>query len=64
MNITAINESKRNLPFELLNAVSDWKDFDALNEIANQYNLKIKKVKFIYDDDERPLDQEITFDDI
>ena len=42
----------------------DWKDFDALNEIANQYNLKIKKVKFIYDDDERPLDQEITFGDI
>lgn len=50
--------------YELLSAVSDWKDFDALNDIAEQYNLKIKKVKFIYDDEERPLEQEITFGDI
>lgn len=64
MNITAINNSSRNLPYELLSAVSDWKDFDALNDIAEQYNLKIKKVKFIYDDEERPIEQEITFDDI
>lgn len=64
MNITAINNSSRSLPYELLSAVSDWKDFDALNDIAEQYNLKIKKVKFIYDDEERPIEQEITFDDI
>ena len=64
MNITAINNSSRNLPYELLSAVSDWKDFDALNDIAEQYNLKIKKVKFIYDDEERPIEQEITFGDI
>lgn len=64
MNITAINNSSRSLPYELLSAVSDWKDFDALNDIAEQYNLKIKKVKFIYDDEEKPLEQEITFGDI
>lgn len=64
MNITAINNSSRSLPYELLSAVSDWKDFDALNDIAEQYNLKIKKVKFIYDDEERPIEQEITFSDI
>ncbi len=64
MNITAINNSSRSLPYELLSAVSDWKDFDALNDIAEQYNLKIKKVKFIYDDEERPIEQEITFGDI
>lgn len=63
MNITAINNSSRSLPYELLSAVSDWKDFDALNDIAEQYNLKIKKVKFIYDDEERPIEQEITFGD-
>ena len=64
MNITAINNSSRSLPYELLSAVSDWKDFDALNDIAEQYNLKIKKVKFIYDDEDRPIEQEITFSDI
>lgn len=64
MNITVINNSSRSLPYELLSAVSDWKDFDALNDIAEQYNLKIKKVKFIYDDEERPIEQEITFGDI
>lgn len=64
MNITAINNSSRSLPYELLSAVSDWKDFDALNDIAEQYNLKIKKVKFIYDDEDRPIEQEITFGDI
>lgn len=64
MNITVINNSSRSLPYELLSAVSDWKDFDVLNDIAEQYNLKIKKVKFIYDDEDRPIEQEITFGDI
>ena len=64
MNITVINISSRSLPYELLSAVSEWKDFDTLNNIAEQYNLKIKLVKFIYDGEEKPTEQQIAFGDI
>jgi hypothetical protein len=63
MNIKVINESSRSLPGELLNAVSEWKTFDDINSIADEYNLRIRSVRFVYDENELPVEQEITVGD-
>ncbi|MBQ6629508.1 MAG: hypothetical protein IJH65_11940 [Methanobrevibacter sp.] len=63
MNINVINESSKGLPHELLTAISDFKDFDAINDIAEAWNLKVVGVKFNYTVDEKLESQEIIIGD-
>lgn len=63
MNINVINESSKGLPQELLTAISSFKDFDTINDIAEAWNLKVVRIKFNYTVDEKPESQEITIGD-
>lgn len=63
MNINVINESSKGLPQELLTAISSFKDFDRINDIAEAWNLKIVNIKFNYTVDEKLESQEITIGD-
>ena len=63
MNINVINESSKGLPQELLTAISSFKDFDAINDIAESWNLKVVNIKFNYTVDEKLESQEITIGD-
>lgn len=63
MNINVINESSKGLPQELLTVISSFKDFDAINDIAESWNLKVVGIKFNYTDDEKLASQEITIGD-
>jgi len=47
----------------LLTAISDFKDFDTINDTAEAWNLKVVGVKFNYIDDEKLESQEITIGD-
>jgi hypothetical protein len=53
MNINVINESSKGLPQELLTAISSFKDFDRINDIAEAWNLKVVNIKFNYTVDEK-----------
>ena len=63
MNINVINESSKGLPQELLTAISSFKDFDIINDIAEAWNLKVVNIKFNYTVDEKLESQEITIGD-
>lgn len=63
MNINVINESSKGLPQELLTAISSFKDFDVINDIAESWNLKVVNIKFNYTVDEKLESQEITIGD-
>jgi hypothetical protein len=63
MNINVINESSKGLPQELLTAISSFKDFDRINDIAEAWNLKVVNIKFNYTVDEKLESQEITIGD-
>lgn len=63
MNINVINESSKGLPQELLTAISSFKDFDVINDIAEAWNLKVVNIKFNYTVDEKLESQEITVGD-
>lgn len=63
MNISVINESSKGLPQELLTAISSFKDFDVINDIAEAWNLKVVNIKFNYTVDEKLESQEITIGD-
>jgi hypothetical protein len=63
MDIKVVNESSRGLPQELLTAISEFKSFDEVNDIAEAYNLVVRSVKFVYDGNDRPTGQEITVGD-
>jgi len=63
MNINVINESSKGLPQELLTAISSFKDFDMINDIAEAWNLKVVNIKFNYTVDEKLESQEITIGD-
>ena len=63
MNINVINESSKGLPQELLTAISSFKDFDRINDIAEAWNLKVVHIKFNYTVDEKLESQEITIGD-
>jgi hypothetical protein len=63
MNINVINESSKGLPQELLTAISSFKDFDRINDIAEAWNLKVVNIKFNYTIDEKLESQEITIGD-
>ena len=63
MNINVINESSKGLPQELLTAISSFKDFDVINDIAEAWNLKVVNIKFNYTVDEKLESQEITIGD-
>ena len=59
MKIKVINESSKGLPQELLSAISSFKDFDTINDIAEEWNLKVKSIDFIYTEDEKLREQKI-----
>lgn len=63
MNINVINESSKGLPQELLTAISGFKDFDTVNDIAEAWNLKVAAVKFNYTTDKKLESQEIIIGD-
>ena len=63
MNINVINESSKGLPQELLTAISGFKDFDTVNDIAEAWNLKVAAVKFNYTVDKKLESQEIIVGD-
>ena len=63
MNINVINESSKGLPQELLTAISGFKDFDTINDIAEAWNLKVAAVKFNYTVDKKLESQEIIVGD-
>ena len=63
MDINVINESSKGLPYELLTAISDFKDFDAINDIAEAWNLKVVSIKFNYTVDKKLESQEIIIGD-
>ena len=63
MNINVINKSSKCLPQELLTAISDFNDFDRINDIAEAWNLKVVNIKFNYTVDEKLESQEITIGD-
>lgn len=63
MNINVINESSKGLPQELLTAISGFKDFDTINDIAEAWNLKVSTVKFNYTVDKKLESQEIVVGD-
>lgn len=63
MNINVINKSSKGLPQELLTAISDFNDFDTINDIAEAWNLKVIEIKFNYTGDEKLESQEIIVGD-
>lgn len=63
MNIDVINKSSKCLPQELLTAISDFKDFDTINDIAEAWNLKVVEIKFNYTTDKKLESQEIIVGD-
>lgn len=63
MNVNVINKSSKGLPQELLTAISGFKDFDTINDIAEAWNLKVIEIKFNYTDDKKLESQEITIGD-
>lgn len=63
MKIKVINESSKGLPHELLTAISDFKDFDTINDTAEAWNLKVKSIDFIYTEDEKLKEQKIIIGD-
>ena len=63
MNISVINKSSNGLPQELLTAISGFKDFDTINDIAEAWNLKVVEIKFNYTGDEKLENQEIIVGD-
>lgn len=63
MNVNVINKSSKGLPQELLTAISDFKDFDTINGIAEAWNLKVLEIKFNYTGDKKLESQEIIVGD-
>ena len=63
MNIYVINKSSKGLSQELLTAISGFKDFDTINDIAEAWNLKVVEIKFNYTDDKKLESQEIIVGD-
>lgn len=63
MNIDVLNKSSKGLPQELLTAISRFKDFDTINDIAEAWNLKVVEIKFNYTGDEKLESQEIIVGD-
>ena len=63
MNVNIINKSSKGLPQELLTAISGFKDFDTVNDIAEAWNLKVAAVKFNYTVDKKLESQEIIVGD-
>ena len=63
MNVNVINKSSKGMPQELLTAISSFKDFDRINDIAEAWNLKVVNIKFNYTVDEKLESQEITIGD-
>ena len=63
MNVNVINKSSKGLPQELLTAISGFKDFDTINDIAEAWNLKVVAVKFNYTADKKLESQEIVVGD-
>ena len=63
MKIKVINESSKGLPQELLSAISNFKDFDTINDTAEAWNLKVKSIDFIYTEDEKLKEQKIIISD-
>ena len=63
MNVNVINKSSKGLPQELLTAISGFKDFDTINDIAEAWNLKVVAVKFNYTADKKLESQEIIVGD-
>lgn len=63
MNIDVINKSSKGLPQELLTAISDFKDFDTINDIAEAWNLKVLEIKLNYAADKKLESQEIIVGD-
>ena len=63
MNIDIINKSSKSLPQELLTAISDFKDFDTINGIAEAWNLKVVEIKFNYTENKKLESQEIIVGD-
>ena len=63
MNVNVINKSSKGLPQELLTAISGFKDFDTINDIAEAWNLKVVAVKFNYTVDKKLESQEIIVGD-
>ena len=63
MNVNVINKSSKGLPQELLTAISGFKDFDTINDIAEAWNLKVVTVKFNYTVDKKLESQEIIVGD-
>ena len=63
MNIDVLNKSSKGLPQELLTAISRFKDFDTINDIAKAWNLKVVEIKFNYTGDKKLESQEIIVGD-
>ena len=63
MNVNVINKSSKGLPQELLTAISSFKDFDTINDIAEAWNLKVVEIKFNYIEDKKLESQEIIVGD-
>lgn len=63
MNVNVINKSSKGLPQELLTAISSFKDFDTINDIAEAWNLKVVEIKFNYMEDKKLESQEIIVGD-
>lgn len=63
MNVNVINKSSNGLPQELLTAISVFKDFDTINDIAEAWNLKVVEIKFNYTGDKKLESQEIIVGD-
>ena len=63
MNVNVINKSSKSLPQELLTAISGFKDFDTINDIAEAWNLKVVEIKFNYTKDKKLESQEIIVGD-
>ena len=56
------NKSSRDIPEELVNDLQ-FKTLDQINEIAEEYNLKVIEVTREYDDDGHFVENESTFGD-
>ena len=63
MNVNVINKSSKGMPQELLTAISGFKDFDTINDIAEAWNLKVVEIKFKYTEDKKLESQEIIVGD-
>ena len=63
MNVNVINKSSKGLPQELLTAISGFKDFDTINDIAEAWNLKVLEIKLNYAADKKLESQEIIVGD-